>query len=180
MPLTREQVKRSPTWLSDQPVTQQMERRLYDYYGWDPLWGGYGAMAAPLVEPPYMGLATNLPDEIRPQDSGDPQLRSYVEVVGYHIQAVDGSIGHVENFMLDDSDWSLSYFIVDTSNWWFGAHVLIAPFAVTGIDWPDRLVHLDVSREQVKTSPIWDPLVAFNSVYAQRLHRHYGWPGSIT
>lgn len=180
VPLTRMQVKGSPTWLNDQPVSQQMEGRLYDYYGWDPLWGGSGAMASPLMEPPYLGFRENTADEIRLRSAGDPNLRSYVEVVGYHIHAIDGDIGHVENFMLDDSNWSVPYFIVDTSNWWFGAHVLIAPIAVTEIEWSDHLVHLNVSREQVKTSPIWDPLVAFNSDYALRLHRHYGWPGSVT
>jgi hypothetical protein len=180
VPLTRSQVRESPTWLSDQPVSRQMENNLYDYYGWDPLWGGSGAIASPLMAPPYLGLSENADVEIRLRDSGDPHLRSYLEIVGYHIHAIDGGIGHIENFMLDDSDWSLEYFIVDTSNWWLGAHVLIAPSAVTEIEWSDRLVRLNVSREQVKTSPIWDPLVAFNSVYAQRLHRHYGWPGSTT
>ena len=41
------------------------------------------------------------------------------------------------------------------------------------------LTILDISREQVRASPKWDPLVAFDEIYAKRLHRHYGWPGSI-
>jgi hypothetical protein len=98
--------------------------------------------------------------------------------MGYHIHATDGEIGHVENFLFDDDDWSLHYFIVDTSNWWFGKRVLISPRAVKGIDWSDRQVQLDVSRGQVQSSPPWDPLVAFDEIYAKRLHTHYGWPGS--
>jgi hypothetical protein len=74
--------------------------------------------------------------------------------------------------------WSVRYFIVDTRNWWFGQHVLISPLGVKTIDWFDRHVELNVSREQVKASPPWDPLTAFNDDYAKRLHRHYGWLGS--
>ena len=99
-------------------------------------------------------------------------------MIGYQIHAIDGEIGHVENFMLDNDDWSLHYFIVDTSNWWFGKSVLIALHAVTQVNWFDRQVQLDVSREKVKSSPPWDPLVAFDEIYRTHLHKHYGWLGS--
>jgi hypothetical protein len=185
--LTKAQVEKSPELAEDQPVSQQMESQLYTYYGWDPLWGGPylsetpGAIAWPYMAPPYFGLGLSASE---PHGKGaslrgaDPHVRSVEEVTGYHIHAVDGEIGHIENFMIDDADWSIHYFIVDTRNWWFGKRVLISPLAVKSIDWFDRGVELDVSREQVKASPPWDPLDAFTQIYAKRLHRHYGWPGS--
>jgi hypothetical protein len=183
--LTKAQVEGSPSLSEHQPVSKQMEGRLYDYYGWDPLWNGpypeamAGAISSPLT-PPYFGLQSRRepPAEIAEPPSEDAHLRGVAEVTGYHIRARDGEIGHVENFMIDSADWSLRYFIVDTSNWWFGKRVLISPGAVTSIDWPDREVALDVTRDQVKSSPPWDPLVAFDEVYKTHLHRHYGWPGS--
>ncbi len=108
--LTRAQVEGSPELAEDQPVSQQMEKQLYTYYGWDPLWGGPnlsaipGAMASPLMAPPYLGLGPN--DQAEARNDGptlrgaDPHLRSVVEVTGYRVHAVDGEIGHVEN--LDD------------------------------------------------------------------------------
>ena len=186
--LTKAQVEGGPALAEDQPVSQQMENQLYTYYGWDPLWGGAnlsaipGAMASPLMGPPYMGLGPI--DEAEAPRGGamsrgtDPHLRSVVEVIGYRVHAVDGEIGHIENLMLDGADWSVRYLIVDTRNWWFGQRVLISPFAVKTIDWFDRHVELNVSCEVVKTSPPWDPLAAVNDEYAKRLHKHYGWPGS--
>ena len=94
------------------------------------------------------------------------------------MHAIDGEIGHIENLMLDDADWSVRYFIVDTRNWWFGQRVLISPFAVKTIDWFDRHVELNVSCELVKASPPWDPRRPSDDEYAKRLHKHYGWPGS--
>jgi len=184
--LTKAQVEKGPELAEHQPVSQQMENQLYTYYGWDPLWSGPylsetpGAMAWPYMPPPYFGLG--LTDAAHGKGASlhgaDPHLRSVDEVTGYHVHAVDGEIGHVENFMIDDADWSIHYFVVDTRNWWSGKRVLISPLAVKSIDWFDRHVELDVSREKVKSSPRWDPLDTFTQLYAKRLHDHYGWPGS--
>jgi hypothetical protein len=185
--LTKAQVERSPELAEDQPVSQQMENQLYTYYGWDPLWGGPylsetpGAIAWPYMAPPYFGLGLDTGEAHGKRANlhgADPHVRSVNEVMGYHLHAVDGEIGHIENFMIDDADWSIHYFIVDTRNWWHGKRVLISPLAVKSIEWFDRHVELEVSREQVKASPAWDPLDAFTQVYAKRLHKHYGWPGS--
>jgi hypothetical protein len=39
----------------------------------------------------------------------DPHLRSAREVTGYAIQARDGALGHVEDFIVDDESWALRY-----------------------------------------------------------------------
>ncbi len=185
--LTKAQVEGSPALAEDQPVSQQVESQLYAYYGCDPLWGGAnrsaipGAMASPLMAPPYMGLVSLDKAETRGEGisrGADPHLRSVVEVTGYRVRALDGEIGHIQNLMIDDADWSIHYFIVDTHNWWFGQSVLISPLAVKAIAWFDHHVELSVSRKLVKASPPWDPLAAFDDEYAKRLHKHYGWQGS--
>jgi hypothetical protein len=185
--LTKAQVQGSPALLEHQPVSQQMQSHLYDYYGWDPDWSGsyfggtMGGMAPSMMAPPSLGAQTRA----EPRTAGaaapegsDPHLRSVVEVIGYYIQATDGEIGYVENFMLDNEDWSLQYLTVYTSSWWLGKSVLIAPHAVTGIDWFNRQVQLDVSREKVKLSPSWDPLVGLDESSRTDLHAHYDWPRS--
>src|SRR5271154_5959171 len=56
--LTKAQVEGSPEWSEHQPVSQQMENRLFDYCGWDPAWGGpylgvvTGAMSSPMLAAP--------------------------------------------------------------------------------------------------------------------------------
>jgi len=186
--LTKAQVEASPDEFEDLPVSQQMETKLYEHYGWDPYWsdsyvlGASGAMAAPLMAAPYFGFGAGEGAVEREEApiSEDSHLRSFVEIVGYRIHAQDGEIGHVENFMLDGSSWTLRFLIVDTSNWWFGTRVLISPSSVTEIDWSDRRIKVDASLSDVKTSPIWDPMVAFNEIEAKRLLHHYSSPGMTT
>eukprot|EP01037_Dinobryon_pediforme_P004307 gene4307-4357_t len=189
--LTKAQIEASPDIQQDAPVTMQMERQLHSYYGWDPYWGPefYGTGFADLGLP---GIGTADGFGMRNagghgesgfegvqfgSDDGDPHLRSMTSTNGYHLHATDGGIGHVENFLIDDITWSIRYLIADTSNWWMGKHVLIAPFAVESVDWSKREIHLNVSRDAVKASPPWDPIKIVEAVYERELHAHYRWPG---
>ena len=104
----------------------------------------------------------------------DPHLRSIEAVTGYHIHATDGEIGHVEDFLVEDADWSSHYLIVDTKNWWSGEKVLISSRSAWEINWSDRLVNLDVDRQKVKDSPAYHAFTTVDGAYEQRFHSHYG------
>ncbi len=184
--LTKAQVEGSPDILQHRPVSRQMESDLYGYYGWDPLWGGgfygfygAGAMASQLAPSPYFGETALLQrTDVGDQgDHEDPHLRSLNAVRGYHIRAGDGEIGHIENLLIDSSAWNVRYLIVDTRNWWPGKHVLLSPSAVSEVSWSQHEMCLNVTRDQVRSSPPWDPLALIDQTYERRLHSHYGWPG---
>ena len=181
--LTQDEIKASPDASEDQPVTQQMEDRLYDYYGWDPIWGatnfGTNAISSPISAPPMFADARGhgkIEAETHPGD-GDSHLRSVSSVKGYHVEATNGEIGHVENFLIDEADWHIRYLVIATRNWWPGEHVQLAPYAVEAVDWVQKHIALNVTREQVKSSPEWDPAAAASVLGERALHRHYGWPG---
>ena len=188
--LTKAQVEDSPDILQDRPVSQKIQNDLYGYYGWDPLWGGgmfgggmygggMGGIASPMSAPAYFGTAAVRDAERHGTDvdEGDPHLRSIIEVTGYHVNATDGDIGHIQDVLIDNASWNIRYFIVDTSNWWFGQHVLVSPYAVKSVDWSDRHVRLEISKDRVKSSPPWNPAELIAEEYERRLHKHYGWPG---
>lgn len=179
--LTKIQVEDSPDIAQDRPVSRQMESDLYGYYGYDPLWGGnlygMGALAYPLTRRASETDLIEHRGRVDGADEEDPHLRSVAEVTGYHVHATDGEIGHVENLLIDSQDWNVRYLIVDTSNWWIGKHVLVAPSAARRISWEDRAIEFDITRDQVRSSPPWDPLVEIDRYYEQRLHSHYGWLG---
>jgi hypothetical protein len=179
--LTREQVKDSPDVDTDRSVTRHMEGNVYNHYGWTPYWGtgfffgggGYvgGAMSAPyLMARDKAAELTAAADE---GDDDDAHLRSANSVKGYHLQATDGDIGHVQDLLLEDADWSLRYLVVETSNWWPGKRVLISPGSVLRIDWSDRKVEVRVDREKVKTAPAFDKAASLGRGYNEAFDRHY-------
>ena len=180
--LTRDQVEHSPKIATDEPVSLQMEYQLYGYYGIDPMWGGvyYGNTAmtkpasSPDVDPKMLAGAQH-----GLHRAGDPHLRSLVEVAGYNIHATDGEIGHVDSFLVDDESWEVRYLVADTRNWWFGAHVLLSPVAVTDIRWDEHEVKLDLTCYKIKGSPPWNATGLLDRAYAALLHAYYGWPARI-
>jgi hypothetical protein len=74
---------------------------------------------------------------------------------GFHVQAIDGGIGHVDEFLIDEN-WSVRYLVIDTSNWIGGKTVIIAPTAVESVSSPDKRILLRLTRAEVEGSPMVD------------------------
>jgi len=179
--LTKQQIKDSPEIDTDRPVSRQMETSVYDYYGWSPYWGtgfymgGYGYMPGGKAESPYLGARRRDEEIAEAQHSHeDVHLRSVEAVTEYHIHASDGEVGHVEDFLIEDADWSICYLVVDTKNWWPGKRVLISPRSAKDIDWADWLVSLDVDRQRVKDSPEYDTSITVDGAYEDRFRNYCG------
>ena len=187
--ITKEQVKNSPAIDTDQPVSRQNEEQTMQHYGYPYYWAGVGTWGDGLypysMVPGYAATRVERADrelrvevalrmeQARHRDD-DPHLRSCKAVTGYHIHACDGEIGHVAGYLVDDQTWVIHYLIVDTSNWFGGHKVLIAPEWIKGVHWTDETVAVDVSRESVKTAPLYDPDAKWSRRHDESLHQHYG------
>jgi hypothetical protein len=71
---------------------------------------------------------------------------------GFHIQATDGGIGHVDDFLVDES-WTVRYLVVDTSNWLGGKSVIIPSTAILNVDSPEKKILLNLTRAEVEACP---------------------------
>ena len=185
--LTRAQVKSSPDIDTRKPVSRQHESAYLGYYGYPVYWGGAGLWGESLY--PY---ATTTGDagqgaernerEQEVQSSAerarhrldDPHLRSCKAVVGYHIHATDGEIGHVDELLVDEQTWAIRYMVVNTSNWWIGHKVLVAPQWITGVHWTDETVQVGLTRAAIQGAPPYDSTVALNRQREAGLYAHHG------
>jgi hypothetical protein len=179
--LTMQRVKDSPDVATDRPVSRQIEAQVHDYFGWDPYWSGSSpamsnAMATRFVMPLYepQPIVNGLLGADALLNDGDPHLRSIATVTGYHIHAIDGEIGHVEDFLVDDAGWNIRYIKVNSGNWWPGQQALISPFSVKEIDWAGKLVHINVSRQRIKDAPPYDPSITVDGAYEEKFLTYYG------
>ena len=172
--LTREQVENAPGVELHRPVTRQYEASLYDYYDYPYYWGGagidgmgvYPGTLVSAAEPAVAGVP-----ETPPEDS---HLQSTRDVTGFHIEATDGEIGHIEDFIIDDDDWTIRYVEVDTRNWWPGKKVLLAPRWIQHIDWQEGKVRVNLLREIIQNAPEYDPAVPLTRQYEVSLFDYYG------
>jgi hypothetical protein len=172
--LSKDQVRNSPDAESATPISRRFERDYFDYYSWPYYWTGpaiWGTGLYPLTrsetEPPRPeeGLST--------QEEGE-HLRATKEVAGYHVRAHDGECGHVDDFVLDDQNWSLRYLVVETRNWLPGKFVLLSPEWVTHVSWSERRVVVDLDVQEIKQSPEYDPKAPVNRGYEEKLYDYYG------
>ncbi len=106
----------------------------------------------------------------------DPQLRSTQQVSGYHLQASDGEIGHVVDFIIDDETWTIRYLIISTRNWWPGNKVLIAPQWINRASHRESKVFVNFTRETIKQSPKYTEESLLSLDYETELYRNYDLP----
>ena len=57
-------------------------------------------------------------------------LRSVREISGVHVEAVDGVVGKLEQFLFDDRNWVVRYLVVDTGPILIGRKVLLSPACI--------------------------------------------------
>lgn len=174
--LSKQQIEESPELDENAPVSRQYEIKHHEYFGWPSYWGGVDVWGM-YAYPGFLYAEKNKEVVETDTENGDPHLRSAREVTGYHIQAVDGDIGHVEDFIVHDLSWRILYMVVDTRNWLPGGRkILVSPPWTESIDWVERKVKLNLSMEQIKEGPEYDPSAPVNREYEARLYDFYGRP----
>ena len=112
-------------------------------------------------------------DASQSEKSWDLHLRSTSAVSGYNIQALDGDIGHVEDFVIDDETWVIRYLVIDTQNWWPGRKVLISPQWIERVSWDQGTVFVNLSRDAIKQAPEYSADNLVNREYENEIYKHY-------
>lgn len=171
--LSKKQIEESPSLDSHQPVSRQYETQYYGYYGWP--YYGYGPYSwgySPYITRVQEGLTA----EVHRQEAWDPRLRSTNDVIGHHIRALDGDVGHVEDFIIDEETWSIRYLVVTTKNWGNGKHLLVSPQWIKRVSWEESKVFVNQTVDSLKKSPEYNS-ETLNRDYEAKLYRHYDWQG---
>lgn len=176
--LSKQQIKSSPEIDTEMPVSRQLEMSNLRHYGYPHYWLDSG-----------LGASANYPINTRPVDDGirprtaalfepwqsdnDIHLRSCKAVEGYHIAAIDGEIGHISGLLVDEGSWAIRYLIADTSNWWIGHKLLIAPQWITEINWLKQTVSVDLVLQSLQEAPAYDSKIPFDHEMETKIERHY-------
>jgi len=155
--LTRKQIENSPAIESHEPVSRQYEEAYHRYYGWPYYWEGGGLWG--MSEVPF----SELPPKPRPgepatasgtlPERADAHLRSTQAVNGYHLQASDGTSGHICDFMMDGQSWAIRQLVIKTGHRFSGKEVQIPTSQVDRISYEKSTVFVNLTSEAVEQSP---------------------------
>ena len=172
--LNKKQIEDSPSIDMDKPVSRQYEGFYNGYYGLPNYWGGpymWGDNPHIVRDRSRWGLAAS------EAKGWDGHLRSSDEVTGYHLAALDGEIGHVKDFIVDDETWAIRYLVVATKNWLPGKKVLISPKWIESASWEENEVAIGLSRAAIKAAPEYHDESLLTRDYETGLYGHYNREG---
>ena len=93
-----------------------------------------------------------------------------VDLVGFDIEATDGSIGTIDEATHDVGS---SYVVVDTGPWIFGSKVMLPAGTISRVDSQDRKVYVDRSKDEIKSAPKFDKNTYTDRDYRDRVGEHY-------
>jgi hypothetical protein len=155
--LTRLQIENGLPAEAEKPISRRFELEYSWRFGMPMYWG---------FEPERLAALRRL-------RRGDPHLRSTRAVTGYTIHAVDGEIGRIEDFLIDDVDWVIRYLIVDAHRWLPGRRVLISPDWIEHINWRRRHAVTELDRHAIEQAPAYPTELPLARDYEIVLHRHY-------
>jgi len=156
--LTRSQIENSPSIELHKPVSRQYEEEYYQYYGWPYYWQGNGLWGMGGF-PGGVAMSTMpFPSEPVPASSpqskhGDTHLRCTQAVEGYHIQASDGTVGQVSDFMIDAESWAIRSLVVKTGHLLSGREVEVPISKVDRISYDESIVFVSMTAQAVEESP---------------------------
>ena len=98
---------------------------------------------------------------------------SNVDLVGFSVEALDGSIGKIHEA---SNDVGSRYVVVDTGPWIFGRKVLLPAGVIDAIDLDETCVYVQRTKDEIKNAPEYDPDRAPETSYREEFGSYYG-PG---
>ena len=92
------------------------------------------------------------------------------ELVGYQVEALDGSLGTVDESSADADD---GYVVVGMRRWNVGRNVVIPTDLLRRADAHHRTVHVDRTRREIRKAPRPDPGTSPDRAQLEALRRYY-------
>lgn len=171
--LDKEAIESSPDIDAEMPVSRQYEVKLNQHYGikhyWPYAYSGTAAMA--MIYPPR---PLDVPSKVVSEEEIDTNLRSFKEVEGYHVKALDSKLGQVDDILVDEDDWQIVYLVIDTGNYkaW-SKKVLMSINWMDEINYTEREISIKLHTDTIKKAPEYDGLSTINSAFENSLYEFY-------
>ena len=115
------------------------------------------------------------PNITAPTQPDVPVLLNLKQVYGAQLDAADGKIGHVKDFLLTDQDWIVRYVVADTGSWLSERLGLLSPAAFTNFNQEGDRLLVNLTREKIEQSPSIDAHKPVSRQQEEEYYRHYGY-----
>jgi len=169
--LTMRQVAECPDFDASEPLSQETETMVRNYYD---LPNGDDRVPADgeIARGPSRVLVA-APAGLDVTRDGS-HVHRISGITGDSIEAADGDIGHAEDFPIDSTLWQVRFLTVHASSWWTDEKRLISPLSIDWIDRARSIIHLDVTCQKEKDSPPYVAAETVDGAFDELFHTDYG------
>jgi len=173
--LTKTDLKSCPPIESEPTVSREYEALLNRNYKIEDYW------SLPYGTPPLSGNTImfpkrplKIPTKVVSEKNIETKVRSFNEVKGYRIDAIDGKIGQIDDLMVDDLDWQIVYVLMDTKNWvpW-SKKILVGTHWMEEISYVSEELKIKQDIETLKSAPEFDYSEPITGKYEKELFNYY-------
>ena len=93
-----------------------------------------------------------------------------LDLTGYKVEALDGSIGKVDEATMEAGG---SFIVVDTGPWIFGKKVLLPAGVIRDVDPDTETVFVNRTKDQIKNAPEFDEKRYRDQDYRKEVGSYY-------
>ncbi len=175
--LSKEEIENSPLLDDGITVSRKYEQELNKHFKIIDYWSSLYVPPSGLPAYNFPPRPIIAPSKIIDEKDLNTSIRSFKEIKGYHIHALDGEIGHIDDLIIEDTDWQIVYAIVDTRNWLpWSKKVLISINSMDKISYAKQKVNINLNIETIKDGPEFNYSEPINEEYEKQLYDYYGRP----
>ena len=148
--LNKLQIEKSPPIETHAPISREYELEYYRYYGLPNYWEGagmWGLGGFPAMLPPPSTESQTFPPHTH---RADKHLQSARAVESYQIHEVDGMLGKVSGFKVDDKSWAIREVLVEAGHWYSGKQILLRTNQIERISYAESTVFVSVTRDEIQ------------------------------
>lgn len=139
---TGDEVRHCPSITTDKPVFEQIKEQSIEYYMWAAHWTPYSG------EPEPQSKFTAV---------GDPHLRSVRYLNGNTLQARDGVVGQLDDFLVEDDGWGIPQMIVEVTSRLKEQFMILPTSLITDFHCEEKMIDIDSEKRDIRSASIYQP-----------------------
>jgi hypothetical protein len=158
--ISKKQIVDSPDIDTDKPVYRSQEIELYAHYEWESDWGNQfyegGSMGksnpVPVLDREILSPAEKA--NIRSNDH--LHLRRTAKSLNFQIHSIDGALGRLVDFVMDDQTWQILFLVAKTHDLPAPKKILIAIEHILKVEWDQNNIFLDLTLAYFECSKLYE------------------------
>ena len=169
---SKQQVQESDDVRTHKPEGLKHQPGYHLYFGWPYYHGLHHSDRGPVagrVHAPEAGKTSARSF----RQAYDEHLRSSKVVSRYHVMAVDGEIGQIEDGIVDDETWTIQYLVSTLRKWRSSKKVLLPTEWILWVNAAESNVYVSLTRNKIASAPAFAPEKPLTHDFEIALHNHY-------